>query len=198
MVKTYTAGGKPMLATLLAAFLGLGTVALPAVAGAGLVGTSVDIAVGTVDASNNFSRDFVGTVLVQDPDIEATAFGQIFNVNFSNTSLRLDLVNLSQPLTLPSNVFIGFVALNFAGQNLVGLTGGNTNITGFDTLTVPLGSRVQQGSQFVAFNFEGLTLKDGDFVEVGLNLVTTVDEPASFALILSGLGMLGMLVRRRR
>ena len=198
MVKTYTAGGKPMVATLLAAFLSLGTLALPAVAGAGLVGTSVDIAVGTVDASNNFSRDFVGTVLVQDPDIEATAFGQIFNVNFSNTSLRLDLVNLSEPLTLPSNVFIGFVALNFAGQDLVGLTGGNTNIAGFDTLTVPLGSRLQQGSQFLAFNFEGLTLRDGDFVEVGLNLVTTVDEPASFALILSGLGMLGMLVRRRR
>lgn len=197
MVKTFTVGRKPMVATLVAAFLSLGTAVVPAVASVGLVGTPVDIAVGTVDTNNNFSRDFVGTVLVQDPGIEAAAFGQIFNVDFSNTSLRLDVVNLSQPLTLPASVFIGFVASRFAGQNLVGLTGGNTNITGFDTLTDPLGSRLQQGSQFLAFNFEGLTLKDGDFVEVGLNLVTTVDEPASFALILSGLGMLGMLARRR-
>ena len=198
MDKTFTTVRKSMVAPLLTAFLSVSAVALPAVAGAGLVGTAVDIAVGTVDINNNFSRDFVGTVLVHDPGVEAAAFGQIFNVDFSNTSLRLDLVNLSQPLTLPSSVFIGFVASHFVGQNLVGLTGGNTNIAGFDTLTVPLGSRLQQGGQFLAFNFEGLTLKNGDFVEVGLNLVTAVDEPASVALILSGLGMLGMLVRRRR
>lgn len=198
MDKRLTIALKPMVSALLAAFLGLGAAATPAFAG--LLGTLVDIAVGTVDTNtpNDFSKDFAGTVLVQDPAVEALAFGQIFNVNFSNTGLRLDLVNLPQPLTLPSNVFIGFVASNFAGQNLVGLTGGNTNIAGFETLTVPLGSRLQQGSQFLAFNFEGLTLKSGDFVEVGLNLVTTVDEPAGFALIISSLGMLGMSVRRRR
>lgn len=197
MDKTLTFALRPTVSALLAAFLGLGAAATPAFAGAGLLGTSVGIAVGTVD-TDTFNANFVGTVLVQDPGVEASAFGQIFNVNFSNTSLRLDLVNLPEPLTLPSSVFVGFVASNFAGQNLVGLTGGNTNIAGFETLTNPLGSRLQQGSQFLAFNFEGLTLKSGDFVEVGLNLVTTVDEPAGFALILSGLGMLGMLVRRRR
>ena len=196
MNETCTTVRKPMVAVLLAATLGLGTTALPAFAGAGLVGTSVDIAVGTVDF-DTFNADFVGTVLVQDPGVEATKFGQIFNVDFSNTGLRLDVVNLSRSLALPSNVFIGFVALHFAGQNLAGLTGGSTNIAGFDTLTDPLGSRLQQGSQFLAFNFEGLTLKNGDFVEVGLNLVSTVDEPANFALILSGLGMLGLLARRR-
>lgn len=196
MDETCTTVCKPMVAVLLAATLGLGTTALPAFAGAGLVGTSVDIAVGTVDI-DTFIADFVGTVLVQDPGVEATKFGQIFNVDFSNTGLRLDVVNLSRSLALPSNVFIGFVALHFAGQNLAGLTGGSTNIAGFDTLTDPLGSRLQQGSQFLAFNFEGLTLKNGDFVEVGLNLVSTADEPAGYALILSGLGMLGLLVRRR-
>jgi len=197
MIETLTSVRRLTVAALLTAFLGLGTAALPAFAGAGLLGTPVDIAVGTVD-TDTFNADFVGTVLVQEPGIEASAFGQIFNVNFSNTGLRLDVVNIPDPMIMPSNLFIGFVALNFTGQNLVGLTGGDTNIAGFETLTDVLGSRLQHGSQFLAFNFEGLTLKTGDFVEVGLNLVTTVAEPASFALILSGLGMLGMLVRRRR
>lgn len=191
---------KKLRSLMCAVTLGLMAGAMPGVANAGLLGKHVDLAFGTVPIDTFIPIEGPVNLLVINPGAEALSFGQVFNVDFSDTGLRIDVVNLPNGFAVPTSIFIGLVALNFEGNSLSGLVSGDTNIAGFGSLSSNGQSRLLLGSQFLAFNFEGLSLINGDFVEVVMNLVpvNAVPEPGSVVLMLSGLGVLVLLARRRR
>lgn len=182
----------------LAAGLVAGTL-LPGLAHAGLSGKHVNVAIGSV-AVDSFQIDESANVLVQVSGVELASLGQVFSVDFTDTGVRLEVVNHPDPFVLPTMFFAGVVLSAFEGNTLNGLAGGDSNIAGFGSLSSSGQSRVlapPAASGLLAFNFEGLELKNGDFVTVEMNL-SPVPEPVPVALMLSGLGLVALRLRRQR
>ncbi len=185
-------------AAVLAACLVVAGASLPGLANAGLTGKLVTVAIGSV-AVDTFQIDESANVLVQASGIELASLGQLFSVDFTDTGLRLEVVNHPDSFTLPTLFFAGVVVSAFEGNTLNGLVGGGSNIAGFDTLSSNGQSRVLAPpavAGLLAFNFEGLALKNGDFVTVDMSL-SPVPEPMPIALMLSGLGLLAFRLRRQ-
>ena len=170
---------------------------LPAPAIAGLAGNHAEIAVGFAEI-DTLSINASATVLVQDPGIEAVAMAGIFNIDMLDGGMRVDVVNLIDSITLPSMTFVGVFARNFEGNTIGTITGGSFNIVGFETPSSDGQNRFIHNSLVLAFNLEGLTLSNGDFIEVTFDVIPTIPEPASYAYMLAGLGVFAIFALRRR
>jgi PEP-CTERM motif len=115
-------------------------------------------------------------------------------VDFSDTSLDLLLTtSLSDP-TWGTAPFNGLV-FDLASPGTLGITGvtidGLTSMSGFDA------SHVTVTGNRIAIDWNGLSYENGTRVVVDFDFASAVPEPATYALMFAGLGLVGFSVRRK-
>ena len=114
-----------------------------------------------------------------------------FNADFAASSLQV-LFDTTLPgsSTLVPQPFSGLIYTSEGFRNIVGFTvGSGTNLAGFDA------SRVSIVGNELRLNLAGLTYNTDTVVDLTF---AAVPEPASWALMVTGFGMIGSAIRRRR
>lgn len=160
------------------------------VANATLVGSDVLISFLQFDEPDVLNTLYSETVTVVDPDPEAFVLGALL-VNISSDTIRIDVLNGGE---LPAADFLGFtfehLMWNHMPAEIVGFAAAATNIVGVNN------SSLLFESDAVGLNLEGLTVAEGDFLEVTIDVanVAEVAEPSTLLLLLSG----GLFVAYRR
>jgi len=169
-------------------------------AGAGLIASNVIIGTGSGAASSSVIQPSagggsVGTVLSTGSNLTLNSDAAYkFTLNSSNNSGITDALNVAGTLTI--NTGSTLTGLDFGGgtvplgtQYLIAFAGGGFGGTFFSN--APQNSLIQIGSNYFTVDY---TAFGGD----GIELTAAVPEPATWAMMLGGLGMLVMLQRRRR
>jgi hypothetical protein len=113
------------------------------------------------------------------------------SIDFSDTALSLVLnTDLTQP-TWSTAAFNGLV-FDLTSPGALGITGASvdalTTLSGFDS------SRILVSGNRIAIDWNGLSYVDGTRVVV--NFATAVPEPATYALMLMGLCLMGATQKR--
>jgi PEP-CTERM motif len=154
---------------------------------------AVSYSVPTIDtpypsATASPSSFVVGAGVETVVDVEDVTF---ITVDFSDTSLTLSLnTSLNDP-TWSAADFNGLV-FDLTSAGTLGITGASvdslTTMSGFDS------SRVLVSGNRIAIDWNGLSYVDGTRVVV--NFATAVPEPATYALMLLGLGLVGFMPKR--
>lgn len=115
--------------------------------------------------------------------VEAVTFvgGNPNDIDFDDTSLVLTLV---EPVGWTVYPFNGWQFTNNSGN-----FGADFSVTGIDP------SRVSVLANVLRVNWSGVAFNSGDQVRVDFS---TVPEPANWALMIAGFGLVGATARRRR
>lgn len=161
--------------TFFAAVLALATVGVSHPAHASLIGTDVEIRLLEIDGAVE-TVIFSDNVAVVDPGLEVDDLLGVFDIDIGSDSIRIDLVDFG---TFDVADFLGLV-FDSIDIDIIGISG-DSNIAGLDD------SRVLVDTNAIAFNLQGLTVVEGDFIEVVLELAVEVASPPSIVLMLAGL-----------
>lgn len=121
------------------------------------------------------TRSFV----VSATETEVQGLFNAFNVDVGADTIRVDIID-SGPL--PSALFLGFLFEDLLeSDEITGFSSAATDISGFT------GNRLLQAAHEIAFDFQGLLIQNGNFLEVGLNFKNNsieVHEPLAFLMSL--------------
>jgi hypothetical protein len=101
------------------------------------------------------------------------------------------LITFNTVLTNPTWNSVSFNGLLFGGAGVGKIASAtilSTTMAGFDD------SRILLSGGQLGFNWNGLSYVDGTSIEVGFTLVP---EPATWAMLIAGFGLVGTAVRRR-
>lgn len=173
--------------------LGLALALLPVPALAGLAGTTVGEGYYFPDAVTLYSGASYSPqsfVVGAGPESTITVEGvTTITVDFADTSLDLLFNTILTNPTWNSTAFNGVI---FTGPGLATLNSvtvnGSTNFAGFDA------SRVALSGNQLLLNWQGLSYNDGTSISLSFGVVP---EPATWALLIAGFGMVGYAARRR-
>lgn len=111
------------------------------------------------------------------------------DVNFSEFVLTIDFTTVLTDPRFNSTSFNGPVFTTLSDLDITSVTVDSaTTLVGFDA------SRVLISDNRIALNFAGLDYDDGDFLSLNFAFVP---EPASWALMIAGFGLVGFAMRRR-
>ena len=140
-------------------------------------------------------QDF-GDTTVSGDTLLASGLGSVSGVDLHATGSNLTVnFNNGYDTSWNGTDFNGFVVFddtNSAGAITSVSINGITNMAGFDM------SRVSFDADHVFVNWEGLSFGQGTVVSLDLNGGGGVPEPASWAMMLGGFGMVGGAMRSRR
>ena len=173
--------------------LGLALALLPVPALAGLAGTTVGEGYYFPDTATLYpfatyapQTFVVGAGPESQIDVEGVT---TINVDFADTSLDLLFNTVLTNPTWNSTAFNGviFTGPGFASLGSVTVNS-STNFAGFDA------SRVTLSGNQLLLNWQGLAYNDGTTVSLSFGVVP---EPATWALLITGFGMVGYAARRR-
>jgi hypothetical protein len=118
-----------------------------------------------------------------------------FVVDFSDASLNISFNTVLSNPTLNPLPFSGLV-FNLVSPGSLGVidahVGAGTTLAGFGD------SRISFSGGQIALDFAGLSYDDCSEVSIEFDTVSVVPEPATYALMVAGLGMIGFAARRRR
>lgn len=153
-----------------------------------LIGDTVDIAIVTVNGGGPIIQNSQ-QVVVSEGITELTGFGP-FDVNIEADTLTA-LFNRGGVIDNIDFAGLAFLNLDFGNPGqIVGFLGGDTNIAGFGS------SRVLFDEHNVAFNFSGLTINQGDYVTVQLDIRNEIPAPATLPLL--GIGFAAFAALRSK
>ena len=166
--------------------------AAPAFAGT-LVGSSIDVSyrfsdINTVYPFGNpsVSPFIVGTGVESTVNVEDVTF---IDVDFGASSL---VVTFNTVLSGPTWNSVPFNGLLFSGPGVGLITSASlisTTMGGFDN------SRITLSGGQLGLNWNGLSYVDGTEIRIDFGVVP---EPASWAMLIAGFGMVGAAARHRR
>ena len=173
---------------LIAGAAGLALAASGSAHAQGLLGDTVNLTYFFPDLSSPFEDD--GNQAVS-PQASFVSFGQIATtVNANSIDSGNSIVG---GLSFTGASFNGVVITDLTHSNIIGVTiDAASNMGGFDL------SRVSFTGNSVSLNFSGLITDTGTQAIVDIQTRGGVPEPATWAMMISGFGLLGAAARRRR
>jgi hypothetical protein len=189
MMNEQGTAGHPFVLSLL---LALGALGAAPGAQASLIGTDVDVSV--IEFTDPvLTVHHAETVTVLDPGVEIAGLFGSFDVDIGAESIRIDVLASG---AIGTADFFGFQfeSLNWSPipGEITGFSNIDSNIVGIDI------SRFISTADAVAINLQGLTLAQGDFVDVTLAVQHDVPAPPALGLLVGSLGLLGWISGRRR
>lgn len=167
------------------------TLAFTSFANAGLNGTSAttNLTVGVYEFPANPPTNIVG------PGYEGEIFGRLTfdydDLSFKMTALddmsRLNLYFLPAPADPSELVTVKLSGLNFGGV-----------LTDVLVDTPLSGVNRSFGTDWVTFTWSDHSVQRGDFLLAQFVVAAPVPEPETYSMVLAGLGLLGIVARRRK
>jgi len=140
-------------------------------------------------------QDF-GDTTVSGDTLLASSLGDVGGVDLHANGSNLNVTfnqGFDGDLWMPAS-FNGFVVFDDT-NSLAAITGvsinGSTTLGGFDN------SRITFDADHIFVNWQGLTFNNGDVLSLSAN-TGAVPEPASWALMLGGFGLVGGAMRSRK
>ena len=114
-------------------------------------------------------------------------------VDFSDSALILTLNTVLPAPTWSPSSFNGPIFTSSTALNLLSATNtGATTLVGFDN------SRISFNATQLFLNWQGLSYRNGDIVNIAFETITDVPEPMSLALLGLGVVIMGVYNRRGR